>query len=490
MGKRMAWGTAATIAACIAIGPLACGGAESASPRPTTGGTAGLAGTGGSGGGETNHCGDGIVGPGEVCDDGQGGRGSGATAPGGCALDCSGRCGDGVPQLGESCDDGNETVADGCTKCRSRGDLLWQVHVACRSSLFRGNGDTIIALCQLDGDALFHRYALDGGEIPSRVGALDDPNEAENLPMQIIETGAGDFYVSTRVRRNTVSGNPGSNSRIRIYRLAPTGVVTWMTDVSNLPGLSESPTAIALNSSGQLAIAGYDSDRGSNHALAALMSSGGQRLWKKAIESRHSSATSVAVDESGRVVAGGAVDCADDRLCSDKRDGAVWALDAIGAPLWQQVYEPANAAGGGSFVSSVAWTATDTVRLTARQMLVDQLVPNPPRTTVELWMRELAAASGLEVFSGVLSRTANDGKSWEDLKDTAGVLVQVDHPRYPLFARVGSTMSGATLDGEQKWSFAVEGALSTLLVGHLLCVTKETTAMGGVGQQLACYLLE
>jgi cysteine-rich repeat protein len=54
-------------------------------------------------------CGDGIVDPGETCDDGNSDNGDGCTAACGAP-----RCGDGVTSPGEGCDDGNDRDDDGC----------------------------------------------------------------------------------------------------------------------------------------------------------------------------------------------------------------------------------------------------------------------------------------------------------------------------------------------------------------------------------------
>jgi cysteine-rich repeat protein len=59
-------------------------------------------------------CGDGVVDPGEACDDGNNISGDG------CPADCRPPCGDGVPDPGEVCDDGNTNDGDGCSAdCRS-----------------------------------------------------------------------------------------------------------------------------------------------------------------------------------------------------------------------------------------------------------------------------------------------------------------------------------------------------------------------------------
>jgi len=58
---------------------------------------------------ESPACGDGILQPGEECDDGNNVDGDG------CQADCTNpRCGDGILDAGEECDDGNNIDGDGC----------------------------------------------------------------------------------------------------------------------------------------------------------------------------------------------------------------------------------------------------------------------------------------------------------------------------------------------------------------------------------------
>jgi cysteine-rich repeat protein len=95
------------------------GATSSATGTGGTGGASSTSSTGGAGG-----CGDGVVGPGEQCDDGNVFDNDGCSAT--CALQpgytCSGMpsvcvttCGDGVQAGGELCDDGNTNSGDGCS---------------------------------------------------------------------------------------------------------------------------------------------------------------------------------------------------------------------------------------------------------------------------------------------------------------------------------------------------------------------------------------
>ena len=91
-----------------------------------TGGT--TAGGRGSGGASAGRCGDGTLGVGESCDDGNAMAGDGCSAT--CAIEAgytcptpgqpcvpgtTARCGDGQRGVGESCDDGNAMAGDGCS---------------------------------------------------------------------------------------------------------------------------------------------------------------------------------------------------------------------------------------------------------------------------------------------------------------------------------------------------------------------------------------
>ncbi|MCH9682067.1 MAG: hypothetical protein K0V04_11580 [Deltaproteobacteria bacterium] len=81
--------------------------------------------------GDMPVCGNGMVEPGEVCDDG-----INDNVYGGCAEDCTamaGHCGDGIAQLdaGEACDDGDGLEGNGCnTDCVVSGSLRWSIDYA------------------------------------------------------------------------------------------------------------------------------------------------------------------------------------------------------------------------------------------------------------------------------------------------------------------------------------------------------------------------
>ena len=57
-------------------------------------------------------CGDGVVSPGEQCDDGNNAGNDGCSAA--CRIEIAGVCGDGIINTGEECDDGNFLPGDAC----------------------------------------------------------------------------------------------------------------------------------------------------------------------------------------------------------------------------------------------------------------------------------------------------------------------------------------------------------------------------------------
>jgi fibro-slime domain-containing protein len=113
-------------------------------------------GGGGEGGGEEGGCGDGLIQPGEVCDD------ANNLALDGCAPDCltveqdyacpipgqacisTVLCGDGVITGLESCDDGNTDMADGCDDACQL-ELGWVCPVQNAPCLAAQCGDGIVA---------------------------------------------------------------------------------------------------------------------------------------------------------------------------------------------------------------------------------------------------------------------------------------------------------------------------------------------------------
>jgi cysteine-rich repeat protein len=193
-----------------------------------------------SGGG----CGDGVVGAGEQCDDGNTRPGDGCDAA--CAFEPTPSCGDGrTDRPAEECDDGNTAAGDGCdARCRveapaSCGDGTLQL--ALGEECDDGNttsGDGCSASCQLEpAGATCGDGTMDPGEV------CDDGN-----------TTNGDGCDPTCTLTTTTSvfaGAPGMTGRMdgvgAAARFTASGVLAaddrylWMAEA---PGMGGTPPAV------------------------------------------------------------------------------------------------------------------------------------------------------------------------------------------------------------------------------------------------------
>lgn len=118
-----------------------------------------------------NVCGDGALGPGEGCDDGN--LEDGDTCTSSCALP---NCGDGILDEGEACDDGNAADDDACTSTcveASCGDSFVQPGEACDDGATNSDHGACLTSCEAAecGDGFVHDAA--GGD-----EACDDGNTA------------------------------------------------------------------------------------------------------------------------------------------------------------------------------------------------------------------------------------------------------------------------------------------------------------------------
>jgi cysteine-rich repeat protein len=115
----------------------------------------------------TDDCGNGIIDPGEACDDGNS-RDDDICC--GCVYDGCGRCGDGVLDPGEACDDNNNASCDGCRADCWSNETCGNGAIDCGEECDDGNqisGDDCSSACRLEGCG---NGLLDPGE------ACDDGN--------------------------------------------------------------------------------------------------------------------------------------------------------------------------------------------------------------------------------------------------------------------------------------------------------------------------
>ncbi|MEL6181477.1 MAG: DUF4215 domain-containing protein, partial [Myxococcota bacterium] len=122
-------------------------------------------------------CGDGLLDPGEACDDG---AANSDQDPGACRTTCQPAiCGDGILDPGEACDDGNGTPGDGCSStCMSEegegtgGGLLGNDPNTDTPANVLSSGSSGGGCSQLDRGAGHHPLPLGVGGVVLLLGAL------------------------------------------------------------------------------------------------------------------------------------------------------------------------------------------------------------------------------------------------------------------------------------------------------------------------------
>ena len=120
--------------------------------------------------GTTHHaCGDGIVDPGEGCDDGNTVSGDGCSST--CQVEThTPVCGNGIRESGEACDDGNTVSGDGCSSTCQLESVCGDGIVEAGETCDDGNthsGDGCSSTCQVETEAAMR---LDPAEQLRQVG--------------------------------------------------------------------------------------------------------------------------------------------------------------------------------------------------------------------------------------------------------------------------------------------------------------------------------
>jgi hypothetical protein len=130
----------------------------------------------------------------------------------------------------------------------------------------------------------------------------------------------------------------------------------------------------------------------------------------------------------------------------------------------------------------------DTVRVLGRNILVDELVPNPPRSTTSNWVRDLSAASG-SPLSDPLSVYASsaDGMEPEEVEALQPVPAFARAPNALASAYNGTMAFGVGPAGQMLWSataqFRKGWVWGTLTHDHLWCIAENSPAL-----QVRCFL--
>ncbi len=182
--------------------------------------------------GEPAACGNGLLDPGEVCDDG-----INDGTYGGCSEGCSAfaaRCGDGVvhEDEGEACDDGDQTNGDGCNiDCVVSGTVLWSDIVDGTGSGLP-DGGTAVAIGP-DG-MIFVAGTIDTGtETLSKVWLRSYTSDGSATWTEIrnadgdLDTADVRFLDTGELVVGAVYDEPAANRVPAIFAYTPAGTPQW-----------------------------------------------------------------------------------------------------------------------------------------------------------------------------------------------------------------------------------------------------------------------
>ncbi len=212
-------------------------------------------------------CGNGEVGPDEVCDDGN------TISGDGCRADCkkAEMCGDGELDEGEACDDANGNPADGCDMCTA---TAWQATPVVGSSL----APTMISIVPLGVaidayDRLYisnavsgqRVYRLEGGQLIPVAGSGPQGFSGDGGPAPFAKLsdpiatldGFGNLYIADRFRVRRVDAITGI-----ITTIAGTGTSGYSGDGGPAVAAKLSTIAgIAVDRLGNVYLADQDNHR-------------------------------------------------------------------------------------------------------------------------------------------------------------------------------------------------------------------------------------
>jgi uncharacterized delta-60 repeat protein len=344
-----------------------------------------------------------------TCSDGLQNQGELAIDCGGPCAACVHTCGNGIVEPGEACDDGNAVDGDGCNAgCIAAGTLLWSVTYTPPAGDARANavdtdaqGNIFVTGAAWNGtdeDIFVRKYAADGALLWTRswaglpgfddsgqgiavdatggavvVGSTDTADEdiivlryaadgTQTFSVMLDPSGSHDYGYAAAV---DASGNilvAGSTTKPGGYdaylaKLTPAGVPVWGTTYGSVFPGDDLFTGVAVDPTGAIVAAGLQTSAGSTYDLLAARygSGGGAPLWTRTFGALGTweYALGVATDASSSVLVAGVVPSA------GQDDGWLRKYASTGATLWTATY--AGAAGGPDATSAVACDAVGNV---------------------------------------------------------------------------------------------------------------------------------
>jgi uncharacterized delta-60 repeat protein len=145
--------------------------------------------------------------------------------------------------------------------------------------------------------------------------------------------------------------NTGMGADFTVAKLSPDGLPLWQKSINGTANGSDGASAVAVDSQGNVAAAGFTTNEGTGFDFTvARYSPGGDLLWQKSINGTANSAdiaVSVAVDGPGNVIAAGTT-----RNAGTGGDFTVMKFNPDGVSLWQQALN--GTSSGDDFAASVA----------------------------------------------------------------------------------------------------------------------------------------
>jgi cysteine-rich repeat protein len=274
-------------------------------------------------------CGDGIVDPGEECDDGNDIDDDECTNA--CTLPA---CGDGIVQAGEECDDGNDDDTDAClSNCTlaSCGDgIVWVGVEECDD----GNLvdlDGCNADCTLTAGLAWERTLNSGPGLCDYFYGVDVGPD-------------GTIAVVGSLRK---SSDPEDDCRIIVRSYTPDGTLLWTSTPEIGPHCGEA-WGVDVDAEGFVWVAGHVYGRQQSHdQWVGRYDADGELLWARTIDGGadlSDYAYGIALDGQGRGILGGASQIAPGNFAASLR-----AIDASGQDVWTTLIDE----GSSDFVLDV-----------------------------------------------------------------------------------------------------------------------------------------
>ena len=275
-------------------------------------------------------------------------------------------CGDGVVDPGEQCDDGNLEGGDGCeascacsTQCPTAISPLWVKMVEPENSEVQAlavdaSGNIVVAGSgqgAVSTDIFLAKYAPGGDLLWSKLHGL--PGDTSEVAADVAVDAAGNVVVAGLV--TAVDANLTVTFKAWIAKLAPDGTFVWEETFE--VATNDIAYAVAVDGAGDIVVAGENffeiqPDIYSTEGWLQKRAAGGAVVWTKTYGTMaKDTPTSVAVAASGRIfLAETLTSGASDEIVAGKASG----FAKNGAPEWSQLYGAPAPMYTGSLGGSIA----------------------------------------------------------------------------------------------------------------------------------------